>query len=291
MSASKYEQGVGFDRSPTPDQIAEARVQLDTLFLNFEGLVQEFSSAFELKNIGQTFATDDLALKPYLLTTEVQFALSSCIDHLQTLRNLTVCDLIPNLAAYTLVRSAIEHASLAMWYLDPEDPDERRRRVLVQSATGATLLAKALEDIGVSGTPSLETKLGKISEKAVSLGLEPVSQAEIKRSSIKDRVRWSGVVLQGLGVGSEGSNLISTVWQSASGIAHANSSAGLMLLNRRALVDHEETKSTTFHISTSEVEVARLFQLSIYLLETVLHLVKFREGLEADKYPSFSKGP
>jgi hypothetical protein len=117
-----------------------------------------------------------------------------------------------------------------------------------------------------------------------------VTNSDIRSSGIKSRVVWSGMVLQTLGVGSDGSNLISTVWQSASGIAHANSSAALMLLNRRALVDHEDTQSTTFHMSTSEVEISRIFQLSIYLLGAVLNLAKFRAGLEVSKYPSFSKG-
>jgi hypothetical protein len=79
------------------------------------------------------------------------------------------------------------------------------------------------------------------------------------------------MVIHSLGVGSDGSNLISSVWQSASGIAHANSWAALMLLNTRALVDYEHKQSKTFHISTGEAEISRIFQLSFLVLASVLH--------------------
>ncbi|WP_138315007.1 hypothetical protein [Rhodoluna limnophila] len=289
MKSEGAQQGTSFNRHPKLDQVVEAHARLGALFQDFDALVLEFSSTFQHRSMTSAIGLDDLALKPYLLTTEVQYALSSCIDHLQTIRNLTATDLIPNLAAYTLVRSALEHASLAMWFLDPDDPQERRRRVLVQAARGAKLLCNALEDIEISANPTLEVKLKKINNTVVSLGLSPITNSEIQTPGIKARVRWSGQVLQDLGVGSDGINLISTVWQSASGIAHANSSAGLMLLNRRALEDHDETSSTTFHISTSEVEIASLFQLSLYFLTTVVQLAKYRQGLASVKYPSFSK--
>jgi hypothetical protein len=282
-------QKAGFDRDPMPGQIEEALARLAALFQEFDVLVFEFSSCFQRRSMASDFGLDDLALKPYLLTTEVQYALSSCIDHLQTIRNLTAVDLVPNLAAYTLVRSALEHASLAMWFLDPDDDKERRRRVLVQAARGAKLIGNALEDIDISANPTFDVKLAKINKKALALGLSPVTKSEIQTPGIKARVRWSGQVLQTLGVGSDRINLISTVWQSASGIAHANSSAGLMLLNRRALEGHRETNSTTFHMSTSEVEIASLFQLSLYFLTTVVHLAKHRQGLDDVKYPSFGK--
>lgn len=290
MTGHKAQQGADFDREPTPDQIEGARGHLRSLFQDFDALVEEYSSTFMHRSPISSMAIDDQALKPYLLTTEVQYALSSSIDHLQTIRNLTAVDLIPNLATYTLVRSALEHASLAMWFLDPDDQQERRRRVLLQAARGAKLLGNALEDIEISANPSFAAKLLKINTKAESLGLSLITNAEIQTPGIKARVRWSGQILQALGVGSDGINLISTVWQSASGIAHANSSAGLILLNRRALEDHSETKSTTFHISTSEVEIASLFQLSLYFLTTVLHLAKHRNGLDASKYPRLSVG-
>lgn len=290
MTADRGRRGKSFDRDPTAHQIEVARGHLLSLFQDFDSLVEEYSSIFMHRSLLTSMALDDQALKPYLLTTEVQYALSSCIDHLQTVRNLTAADLLPNLATYTLFRSALEHASLVMWLLDPDEQNERRKRVLVQVATGAKLLDSALEDIENAMSISFEAKLSKINAKASSLGLDLVTTSDIRSSGIKSRVAWSGMVLQTLGVGSDGSNLISTVWQSASGIAHANGSAALMLLNRRALVDHEDTQSTTFHISTSEVEISRIFQLSLYLLEAVLHLAKFRAGLEILKYPSFSKG-
>lgn len=289
MKANKGHTGTSFNRDPTADQIEEARGHLLLLFRDFDALVEEYLSTFMHRSPLSTIAMDDQALKPYLLTTEVQYALSSCIDHLQTVRNLAAVDLLPNVATYTLFRSALEHASLAMWLLDPDDQSERRKRVLVHAATGAKLLDSALEDIENAFSTSFEAKLSKINAKASSLGLDIVTKSDIRSSGIKSRVAWSGMLLQTLGVGSSGSNLISTVWQSASGIAHANSPAALMLLNRRALVDHEDTQSTTFYISTSEVEISRIFQLSLYLLESVLHLAKFRTGLEMSKYPNFSK--
>ena len=290
MTIDKAQKGRNFDRDPTACQITEARGHLLSLFQDFDALVEEYPSTFMHRSPLTSMAIDDQALKPYLMTTEVQYALSSCIDHLQTVRNLTAADLVPNLATYTLIRSAIEHASLAMWFLDPDDQNERRKRVLVQAATGAKLVENALEGIENAVTISFDAKLLKINEVAASLGLDIITKSDIRSSGIKSRVTWSGMVLQTLGVGTDGSNLISTVWQSASGIAHANSSAALMLLNRRALVDHEDTQSTTFHISTSEVEISRIFQLSIYLLAAVLHLAKHRAGLEMAKYPSFGMG-
>lgn len=277
------------DRIPSVDQLADSRLHLTYLFKELDDLIIANSAILEHRSPSSPLTLDDEALHPYLLSTEVQFALSSCIDHLQTVRNLTAVDLVPNLATYTLIRSAIEHASLVMWFLDPEDPDERRKRVLVQAAKSAKLIEDALEDLGLSRTSSFERKFKNITDKTASLGLDPVTMAQVKNSGIKARVQWSGLVLRGLGVGDDKTNLISSVWQAASGIAHANSSAGLTLLNRKTLMENEETRSTVFNISTSEVEVSRVFQLCIYLLGAVVHLARNRAGLEISKYPTFSK--
>ena len=290
MSSHTQGDKAGFDRTPSADEIAASRLHLSHLFLEFDDLIVSHSAILHKRSRTSALYLDDEAIKPYLLSTETQFAVSSCIDHLLTVRNLTAQDLIPNLAAYTLIRSAVEHASLAMWFLDPDDPNERRRRVLIQAAKGAKLLEDALKDIGISGSLSFDDKFRKINAKTVSLQLNPITMAEVKNSGIKARVRWSGLILQGLGVGAKEFNLVSTVWQIASGIAHANTSAGLTLLNRRALMESEETQSTIFNVSTSEVEIARVIQICIYLLGAVIHLARYRAGLEVTKYPTFSKG-
>jgi len=250
----------------------------------FDETVNLYSSLFESKSSNSELAIDDQALKPYLMTTEVQWALSSCIDHLGTVRNLVVSDCIPNVAAFTLIRSALEQGALAIWCLDPDDAKERRRRIFLQSARSAKLADDALADLQPAAHPSFESKLEKINTLARVIGVEPIKQNECSAAKIKSRITEIGAIMRSLGLGSEEVNLISTAWQVTSGIAHANTFAGLMLLNRSAVVTYAETESVGLKMSTSEVEIARLFQLSTWVLLIALDVTKFRLGLTDNKY-------
>ena len=268
-----------------------ARDQMINLIGVFDETVKIYGSLFESKLQNSDISIDDQALKPYLMTTEVQWALASCIDHLETVRNLVVSNCIPNVAAFTLIRSAIEQGTLAIWCLDPDDPQERRRRVLLQAARSAKLGDDALADIPTTSGAAFESKLKKINTLASKLKVAPIEKSEYSMAKIKNRVAEIGELIQSLGLGSKDVNLISTAWRVTSGIAHANTFAGLMLLNRSAVVTYPETDSVGVRMFTSEVEIARLFQLSSWVLQIALDVTRFRLGLSDKKYSKIQELP
>jgi len=266
-----------------------AEKQLYPLF-NDLGLMAE---AYKLSSVSaaadSNMRLDDLALKPHLMSVEVGWAISSCFDHLVTVRNLAVKDLLPNIATHTLLRAAMEHASLAIWHLDPDEAEERRHRVLLQGARSASLVEKALDIAAAKTKISFADRLIKINKIAHQNGVKAITAKEGRESNIKARVFAAGALLQRQSSGSKEVNVVGALWAATSGIAHSNTPFGLMMLNRKALTQDHESESTTFEMEITQVELLRLFQPSIHLLEVALQLDKYRRGADIDKYPTFSK--
>lgn len=85
---------------------------------------------------GSRMASDDALTAPYQLSHAVAVPISGALDHLQALRALLVdAEALYMAAPFTLMRSAIESASQALWLLVPDDQLVRVQRRL-QMAVG-----------------------------------------------------------------------------------------------------------------------------------------------------------
>jgi hypothetical protein len=80
---------------------------------------------------GSSLSADDAATAPYQLSHMVGGALLSAVDHFDAFRALVVdAQVVHARAPYTLLRAALENASVAVWLLAPSSRDERILRRL-----------------------------------------------------------------------------------------------------------------------------------------------------------------
>lgn len=78
---------------------------------------------------GSDLDADDQATDYLHVSHMVTTSLLHAVDHLHCLKTLIVeAKMLHTSAPFTLIRSAVENASVAVWLLAPEDPQERRLR-------------------------------------------------------------------------------------------------------------------------------------------------------------------
>ncbi|WP_163512199.1 hypothetical protein [Fodinicola acaciae] len=179
---------------------------------------------------GSSLLGDDNATAPYHISHAVISALVSAVDHLDGLRQLiTRAQVIHGRVPFTLLRAALENASIAVWLLAPQSRNERVfRRLRLQWADFSDgENARALTD--VPANKSLEERKQKLQDLARARGLEQERIAQIAARP----VAWSTIV--GLAA-EEGTPLdrndATLIWMLCSGIAHGRTWAALNLLDR-----------------------------------------------------------
>jgi len=295
MTSDLSEEG-DLNRKKTHRERDSTEKQINLLFNDLERMVEAYKVSSVDIAAGSDMYLDNLALKPYLMSTVVGWAINSCFDHLITIRDLRAKEMLPNIATYTLLRAAMEHASQAIWHLDQDEVKTRQRRVLLQAARSASVREKALNAVIVKTGIRYEGDLEEINEHLIKMNktvdqdkMEVITTKEVRESGITIRVNEAGALLQRQSSGSKEVNVIGGHWRLASGIAHANAGFGLMLLSQKGQTYDHASKGTTVKVEITEAELLRLLQPSIHLLDVALQLDKYRRGADTNKYPTFSK--
>lgn len=272
------------DRGPAATELSLARAELLQLFDEFDFLKSFHDSAIQGKREESTLEQDDLLLGPFLLSTQVEWGLASSRDHLETITNLVASDSIPSMAVYTLARASLEHSSLVISLLDPDERDYRLRAALLQTARFARVSDKPMQALSQKSKISVEKQLDRISELVQSNQLLSLKKGEIGRPGVQQHLTESGALLQKLVSGTHGVNLVLAMWAAGSGIAHGSPQAGLSLLARELVPGSESAISGTFRMSTTHVEISQIFQVALRLLEVATQLTAFRMGAVSKKY-------
>jgi hypothetical protein len=106
---------------------------------------------------GSTLFVDDLALGTAGTPVPVRAQIEASAQHFGALQRLLDAGSPPRVAAFALLRAAIETAATAIWLLEPHERDERLRRVLRTSwADLRNAQAMTLALTGASSDPGAE---------------------------------------------------------------------------------------------------------------------------------------
>lgn len=215
----------------------EAAQQLQSLLSDVEDWRKrwEVGALGRLVETGSSLAGDDRRSDPYQVSHAIIQLITVAVDHLHALKVL-VGDArkLHNSAPYTLVRSAIEAASTALWILAPRHRPTRLLRRLshaAQDARDGTLMA---QEEGVSVPREFSERTTELELMAQRVALASGKLERLNVMSILREVDSLGFTdLRAL-----------AAWRTCSALAHGRLWSSLSLLEREVFLSGEPSVAT-----------------------------------------------
>ena len=162
---------------------------------------------------GSPMRADDKLLHPYQLSHATWHSLSHAVDHLSCLLTLLKdAHVIHMYAPYSLVRSALENASAAVWMLRPASRTERVARRLRFAMNDIRNGEQAKRLAGTVGPRSERERVDQVRGIAKRAGVD-VAEA-VHRVGY-----WEIVKAAGTGPGAD---VIPLIWKLCSGMTHGD---------------------------------------------------------------------
>jgi hypothetical protein len=205
-------------RPQTKEERAEARRDLMQCFEDIDRLQELVHNALPVAERSVLWL-DDRFTRPYQTSHAVNYLILTAVDHLHCLKTVMQDAEAQHIfAPFTLIRSAIETASTALWLLSPQDRKTRVTRSLRLEANNITMLGKAHGTMGADIAETTAMRLALLSgaivksgvDKDVVMGSYPAVQTIITTATKEAGLsRW-----------------IFGAWQLSSGSAHGKTWAG-----------------------------------------------------------------
>jgi len=187
---------------------------------------------------------------------------ATATDHLGTLQKFIVTTRggIPPLAGYTLIRTAIEASSIALWLMGGGTKDKRilnTLRLVLDNRIDNENFAARMGTTDPAKNKHVRTRLEEIRDARPSLrksAIKPMPSAtsiiESSQGYVKKRSQYTGI----------------QTWIACSGVAHANYGTNLILLERKQ-VGHGSPTGGTFHMTSSVSVLSSMFEVAVDFLE------------------------
>jgi hypothetical protein len=184
---------------------------------------------------GSAMADDDMATDPFRVSTVAWHGITAAVDHIRCFRDSLITSrtdtnietLVRTHSQYTLLRAALENASLAVWLLAADDRAERITRRLRAEASSIEAMARLHKVTGVTLDPAKADRIARLKALAVGAGLtaEQVTEAA-KPAGSGEAIRGAAIAL--------GSDPVTAqvIWSMGSGVAHADFLSTLAFLDR-----------------------------------------------------------
>ena len=181
---------------------------------------------------GSELAEDDHALNPYQLSHAVTSAINIAADHLEAFRALLVdAHRTHPWAHHTLLRSAVENASSAIWLVGPDDPVERRYRRLRLAAHDAWESGEAQKIHGLAA-PS--------GRSAATIRQRIREMAPDDRDPLAGYFSYKSVVRDAATYAQQEADVLELLWRAESGLAHGRQWASIVMLTKETSPSSED---------------------------------------------------
>lgn len=217
--------------------------------------------AFEVR-AGSVLDGDDQATAYDPISYQVRFLFAAAFEHIGTFRRSLEDHGMPGVAAYPLVRAALESAAQVLWLTTGGTRQKRVFRALHRVWDAASLSDEALRHLDPqlpSQLPRLRTRLDELLAAARtgqrSLGRNHPSMTDI-------------VIEAGRHVRSDRFQPID-VWRLCSSMAHGNRSVAMAVLERR-LIGPTTDLGATFLVTTSYRVMAAFVVVLVEVIEAAL---------------------
>lgn len=199
-----------------------------------------------------SLARDDQKTDPFQISHAVGAALTSSIDHLNTLHAVVMkAHVLPARGPFTLLRAALENAAVPVWLLGHPNRKERVLRRLRLQWADVHDGHSAAELTDQTPPRSRDERKKQLQDLArdCDLSIEQVNQVASRQVSWNDIVSGAGQYAPSLD-----KDVVLLTWKLCSGIAHARPWAVLGLLERRE-ISRTASNVLNLHISASDSAV------------------------------------
>lgn len=184
---------------------------------------------------GSTMASDDMATDPFRISTAAWHGITAAVDHIRCFRDSLITNrtpggietLVRTHSQYTLLRAALENASLAVWLLAADDRAERITRRLRVEAASIEAMARLHKLTGTVLDPAKADRIAQLRVLAAKAGLTAEQVTESARPA------GSGEAVRGAAIARGSDPVVAQViWSMGSGVAHADFLSMLAFLDR-----------------------------------------------------------
>lgn len=250
------------DRQEAPEHEELGRRSLSRSFARYDALVAR-ADALAVR-AGSSLAGDRNATPYSSAPDQVRADLGVALDHLHAFK-IIVTDggaVLP-FAMFTLVRSAYEAAGTALWLLHPSSRTERVLRSLKLARDNRRLVHVAMQQLERDDPGWARTLAALERDRDARPGLVGVDLRNVER--VTNRLKEIGPLLPSL------FQSPLTLWQTSSGMAHANGSMILLMLDREQ-VGPSEHGGADFMMTPSLLALAGYFDAALDMTEVALDL-------------------
>ncbi len=262
MNAAGTHDGGQHDRQETSEHEELGRRSLSLSFRRYESLAAR--SEAQSVRPGSSLAGDRAATPYSSVPDQVRASVGVALDHLHAFKLIVVDgEAALPFAMYTLVRSAYEAAGTALWLLHPASRDERVLRSLKLARENRRLVHVVMEksDREDPGWDRAIAALERDRDGRASLigaDLRKVATVSSRLEAIAPLV--PDLFLTPL-----------ALWQTSSGMAHANNSMMLLMLDREQIGEAEHG-GADYRLTTSLLAVAGFFDAALDMIEILMEL-------------------
>src|ERR1700733_323624 len=192
---------------------------------------------------GSQLREDDDQADPYHVSHAAWRSLSTAVDHLSCLRvPLGDAKTIHMYAPFTLVRSALENGSAAVWMLQPPQRGERLARRFRFAIEDIRNGERARKLTGQAGPRTEKERIDQIRDIAGPAGLDA--------AALKQRATYSEII-QAVDESRNARHTIEMSWKVCSGFAHGDMWATLAASRRTQIPSPAEEEIETFKIEAN----------------------------------------
>lgn len=266
-------EGQSATRRETEQQQAEAEALLSRLLetvTEYEG--RSDRGYFEIEP-DSTLYIDDAFAHPLKASAAARMAVVAAIDHLRTLRLLVERGDIPLLAIFTLLRSAIETASVAIWLLESDDRDTRLLRLLQgawqEVRDASNMMASFGTDVMDPPREAREEHILRAHARRPRIGPESSFRSQ---PSITKKIERAQAIVSSTIERNRLSSVVLGLWQGFSGITHGRSYAMQTILDREELAYDPATGVVDVHLTTGARSIVGSLSVTLDVVETALRL-------------------
>jgi hypothetical protein len=187
---------------------------------NWENTVMGSASEAWKASPGSELATDDQVAHPYTVSSASWSAITAAVSHLGTLRDSLFRETSPGVfrvqlhthGQLTLVRGALENASLAYWLLESDQSEERITRRLQEDWEEARQLDVVRAETGQPSGKTMADRRSEMTDVLTRAGCDP--------ARLRERPGYGEIVKLAGAHQPTGAQSAFVIWKMCSSIAH-----------------------------------------------------------------------
>lgn len=259
-------------RLESDEQQGEARQFLMQILERVDTLAQLSDEGYFDVESESSLGLDDQVLRPLRMSSSAQMGIVSALDHLRTVAIVVRAGSLPYVALFSLLRSAIETSSVAIYLLEMDSRVVRAQRLLAAEYQEIRDRENSQSSLG---QPPIDREAAEKLLQAALRGYPAAwSWVDVtkSRTSITTKVTAASAQVEGFKRAGRNATAIAGLWQLFSGVTHARSYAVQTVLDREEVGFDPETGVVDIHFTTGVRSLTGSLLITLDVVETAIHM-------------------